>query len=283
MDDTSYSAVGFNDRDVEAALDAVAGAGFPQTEIQGKGPHVSAPLTGRALADFRARLEARGLRARTMHAPSGRTVLGAPDEEWRLEEVALLKRYIAFGGELGITDIVIHPIPGPSFVPNGDAPAVPGLIMDAARRSLDDLVPAAEQAGIRFNLENLPYVCDYPLRTMAELRPLVDPYPEDHVGLIIDTGHVGILRNDPVAEITAAGHRLRGTHIHDVVGDADDGDHRAPTHGWLDWEAILRAFAAVDYPGPWTFEVIEPTGSETPDELARITREVATRWGLDSR
>ena len=278
MDDTSYCTVGFNDRDIEAALDAIADAGFPQAEIQSNAPHVSEPLAGKALSGFRARLEARGLRARTMHAPSGRTVLGAPDEDWRREEVALLERYIGFGGDLGITDLVVHPIPNPGFVPNGDDPAVSGLIKDAVKRSLDDLVPAAERAGIRFNLENLPYECDYAYLTMKELRPLVDPYPEDQVGLIIDTGHVGVLKNDPVEEITTAGHRLRGTHIHDVVGD--DGDHHAPTHGWLDWGAIMSALADVGYPGPWTFEVVTARGDETPDELARITREVATRWGL---
>ena len=280
MDDTSYSTVGFGDRDVEAALDAIAEAGFPQAEIQGKGAHVSEPLTGKALSEFRARLDARGLTARTMHAPSGRTVLGATDEEWRRQGVALLERYLGFGGELGITDMVVHPIPSPTLVPNAEDPAVPGLIRESVKRSLDDLVPAAERAGIRFNLENLPYDCDFPYRTMRELRPLVDGYPEDRVGLIIDTGHVGILKNDPAAEIRSAGHRLRGTHIHDVVGDAAGGDHRAPTLGWLDWDAMLRAFAEVSYPGPWTFEVIRPVTDETPEELARITREVATQWGL---
>ena len=278
MDDTSYSTVGFNDRSIEAALDAIAWAGFPQAEIQGKGPHVTTPLKGKELADFRARLEGRGLRARTMHAPSGRTVLGAPDEEWRRQAVALLRRYVTFGGELGITDLVVHPIPG--SVPNADDPAVLGLIADSVRRSLDELVPTASQAGIRVNLENLPYLCDFPYRTMKELRPLVDPYPEDVVGLIIDTGHVGILRNDPVEEIKAAGNRLRGTHIHDVVGEADDGDHHAPTHGWLKWDEILQAFDTIGYPGPWTFEVAKPTRDETPEELARITKEVSKQWGL---
>lgn len=280
MDDTSYSTVGFGDRDVEAALDAIAAAGFPQAEIQGKGVHLAEPLTGTALTEFRARLDDRGLTARTMHAPSGRTVLGAPDEEWRRQEVALLERYLGFGGELGITDMVVHPIPNPGIVPNADDPAVPGLVKDAVKRSLDDLVPAAERAGIRFNLENLPYDCDYPYRRMRELRPLVDSYPENRVGLIIDTGHVGILRDDPAAEIRAAGHRLRGTHIHDVVGEASDGDHRPPTRGWLDWEAMLQAFREVGYPGPWTFEVIKPVTDETPEEMARITREVATQWDL---
>ena len=278
MDDTSYSTVGFNDRDVEAALDAVAEAGFPQTEIQGKGPHVATPLTGRTLSEFRARVEQRGLRARSVHAPSQRTVLGATDEEWRRQEVALLFSYVNFVGELGATDMVVHPIPNPVFVPDPDNPAVPGLVKDAVSRSLDELVPVAQKAGVRINLENLPYDCDYPYRRMRELRPLVDLYPPDHLGLIIDVGHAGILEDDPAAEIRAAGPRLRGTHIHDVEGEGQGADHRAPTLGRFRWDDILTAFSDVNYPGPYTFEVIVPSNDETPEELARITRGVASDW-----
>jgi len=99
------------------------------------------------------------------------------------------------------------------------------------KRSIDDLIPTAEKTGVRFNLENLPYQCDYPYRTMKELRVLIDDYPKECVGLIIDTGHVGVLRDDPVAEINAAGDRLCGTHIHDVVGKTNDGDHRVNKSG----------------------------------------------------
>lgn len=278
MDDTSYSTGGFKDRGLEAALDAIAEAGFPQAELQAIKEHAPAPFTGRELAGFRARLDGSGVRTRTMHAPSGRSVLGAPDERWRKESVEVLKRYLAFGGELGITDMVVHPLPSPDSVPNADRPEVPGLIADAAKRSLDELVPAATQAGIRFNLENLPFDCSFPYLTMKELRPLVDPYPEDAVGLIIDTGHVGVLGNDPVEEISVAGHRLRGTHLHDVVRHASGGDHHTPAQGLLDWNAMLGAFEAIGYPGPWTYEVARSANDESPEDLARTTAEFAAGW-----
>ena len=281
MNNTSYSTAGFADRDVEAALDAIAEAGFPQVEVSGRAPHLSEPFTGKTLSEFQDRIYDRGITVRTMHAPSGRTVLGTSDEAWRKQEVELLKSYINFGGELGITDLVVHPIPGPSFVPDGENPAVPALIGDSVKRSLDDLVPVTQSAGIRINLENLPYRCNYPYLTMKELRPLVDNYPEESVGLIIDIGHVGILRNDPTEEITVAGNRLCGTHIHDVVGEKDDGDHRPPTLGWLDWDKILKAFADINYTGPWTFEVIKPVNEQdTPEDLAKFTREVASGWRI---
>ena len=191
-----------------------------------------------------------------------------------------LEGSIVFAAAIGATDIVIHPIPNPIFVPDADDPSVPGRVRDAVGRSLDHLIPVAEAAGIRINLENLPYHCDYPFRTMQELRPLVDTYPEAQLGLVIDIGHAGVLRLDPSAEIHAAGPRLQGTHLHDVDFDVPKGDHRAPTHGGLDWDAIRRALTDVRYAGPWTFEVFVADHGESPEDLAHITRRVATAWGL---
>ena len=281
IDNTSYATVGFSDRDLEAALDAVAAAGFPQTEILGQEPHVAEPPTGRELSELRNGLESRGLRARTVHAPATVNVLGAPDEDWRRDKVAVLGSYIRFAADIGATDIVIHPIPNPIFVPDADDPAIPERIRQAVGRSLDDLVPVAEAAGVRMNLENLAYHdCDYPFRTMEALRPLVDDYPEEQVGLVVDTGHVGLFDMDPAAEIRSAGGRLWGTHLHDVDFDVRNGDHRPPTHGGLDWDSIRGALSEVGYAGPMTFEVVVPKHGESPDEMARITREFAESWAM---
>jgi len=279
MDNTSYTSAGFRDRGIEAALDGVAAAGFPQVEVQGQSPHVAEPLTGKDLVEFRRRIEARGLKARSVHAPAGRAILGAPDEEWRTKNMALLGRYLRFAGELGATEMVIHPVPNPIFVED-DGPETPQLVRDAVPRSLDDLVPVAEAAGVCITLENLPYHCDYPYLTMKELRPLVDGYPVGQVGLVLDSGHVGLHDMDPAEEIRTAGSRLRGTHLHDVDFGVEDGDHRAPEHGGFDWDTIREALIDIRYPGPWTFEVIVPNGDESPEELARITRDFALGWGI---
>lgn len=279
MDNTSYTSAGFRDRGIEAALDGVAAAGFRQVEVQGQAPHVAEPLTGQDLVEFRRRIEARGLTARSIHAPAGRAILGAPDEEWRKRNMELLGRYLRFAGELGATEMVVHPVPNPIFV-DDDGPATPQLVRDAVPRSLDDLVPVAEAAGVCITLENLPYHCDYPYLTMKELRPLVEGYPEDQIGLVLDSGHVGLHGMDPAEEIRTAGTRLRGTHLHDVNFEVEEGDHRAPEHGGFDWGAIREALIDISYPGPWTFEVIVPNGDESPDDLARITRDFVMKWGI---
>jgi sugar phosphate isomerase/epimerase len=278
MKQISYGTVGFTDRDVEAALDAIASAGFAKAEILGQAPHVVAPPTGSELVGFRKRLEERGLDGGTVHAPLRRNVLGAPDEDWRREKVEVLAGYVRFAASLGSVGIVVHPVPNPMFVPDPERPELQQLMSDAVRRSLDELVPVAQQVGIRILLENLPYDCEYPYLTVAELRPLVDAYPVEALGLVVDTGHAWTKRKDPAGEILAAESRLWGTHLQDVDFENPQDNHWVPTHGGLNWDAIRNALAQVEYAGQWTFEVTSGRHDETPEELARLTRAIAASW-----
>ena len=79
MKNTSCTTALFTDRDLAAALDAIGAVGFPQAEINVREPHVR----GADVQEQR-RLErlfdAHAVRARTMHAPSGRSILAALDE-----------------------------------------------------------------------------------------------------------------------------------------------------------------------------------------------------------
>ena len=279
MGKISYSSAGFVDRDIEAALDAIAAAGFDRAEVLGQEPHVDAPLGGKDLQEFRNRMEGRGLLPGTVHAPLTRNVLAAPEEDWRRERVVVLGTYIRFAAELGCSGIVIHPVPNPQFVSQPEGDELTQTMRAAARRSLDDLVPVAEEVGIRMLLENLPYKCTYPFLNMTELRSLVDPYPDAALGLVIDTGHAWTGGHDPAAEILAAGERLWGTHLQDVDYDDPNDNHWMPTEGGLDWAAIRSALGEVGYTGHWTYEVIKPRHDETPEILAKATRETVDGWG----
>jgi len=273
-----YSTCGFVDRDVEAALDAIAAAGYDHTEVLGQDPHVAAPPLGSAAREFAARLESRGFLGGTVHAPMRRNVLGAPDEDWRREKVQVLAAYVRFAAAIGFSGVVVHPVPNPIFVPEPERPELPERISEATRRSLDDLVPVAVEAGTRVLLENLPYDCAYPFLTMDELRPLVDAYPDEALGLVIDTGHAWTSGLDPADQIRAGGPRLWGTHLQDVDHEHPQDDHWAPTHGGLDWVAIREALREVGYAGLWTFEVMVARHGESPDDLATLTRGIAAGW-----
>lgn len=270
-----YGTFGFTDRNVELALDAIAAAGFEQAEVFGQEPHLAVPPKGRALREFGERLRERGLGA-TVHAPLTTNVLGAPDEQWRREKVYVLGEFLRFSGAIEARAMVVHPIPNPIFVADPEDPALPGLMGPAVRRSLDDLGPIAERAGVPILLENLPYDCDYPLLNMAELRPLVDEYPPAQVGLIIDTGHAVLTGLDPADEIRIAGERLLGTHLQDT--DGLDDRHWLPGTGVIDWDAVREALVQVEYRGAWTFEMHPGPSGESPEDACSRARAVAEDW-----
>ena len=173
---------------------------------------------------------------------------------------------------------IIHPIPNPIFVPDPDNPNNPTIMEKAVTRSLDYLIPIAEKYGVRMNLENLPYHCNYPYRSMKELRLLVDKYPANQLGLILDTGHVGVMGNEIVEEIKSAGDRLKGTHLHDVTGNQDGDDHKGPNRGVLKWDDMLETLIEINYSGPYTFETIVTKENDSEEELALFTRTFAQSW-----
>ena len=277
MNKISYSTIGFSDRNVDAAIESVAAAGFAQTEILGQEPHVALPPTGRTLAEFDRRLKSLALSA-SVHAPLTTNVLGAPDEQWRREKVGVLTDYLNFSSAIGARVMVVHPVPNPIFVHEPDRPELSELIYDAARRSLDELTPIAQKASVCIIVENLPYQCFYPLQDMRQLRDLVDSYPPDCVGLVIDTGHAGASSRDPAEEIRIAGDRLYGTHLHDMDPQIPEDKHWLPTHGGLNWDAIHQALQGINYAGALTFEVLNPRNGESPEELGRLTRQFAEDW-----
>jgi sugar phosphate isomerase/epimerase len=274
----SYSTMGFGDRDLGDALQAIASAGFTEAEISRQPPHASCPLRGDDLERFRVLLRECGVNAGTVHAPMRENVLGAPEGGWRRDKVGVLTDCIRFAADIGAEGLVVHPVPNPIFVSDHERPELTQVMAEATRRSLDELVPVAQENGVRMLLENLPYDCHYPFLGMGELRPLVEFYPEEALGLVIDTGHAWTSGNDPAEEIRIAGSRLWGTHLQDVDADSPQDNHWVPTHGGLNWASIRDALSSVDYAGSWTFEVIVPRHGEGPDELARLTRQVASAW-----
>jgi sugar phosphate isomerase/epimerase len=247
-------------------LDAIAAVGFPQVELNVREPHVYG-----ADAQEERRLQAlfagHAVRARTMHAPSGRSILGTLDPEWHQESVDILAPFVRMAGNLGLTEVVIHPIPSPTLVPDPADPTLGRRMEGGIRRSLDALLPVIEEAGVRVTLENLPYP-DYPLNNLGDLRAVIEHYPSDLVGLILDFGHAGRVGRSPEDELRVAGERLCGTHIHDL--DCRDGlvDHHSPALDYFDWAAIRRTFTEIGYEGPWTMEVSKTSRDESLEELA---------------
>ena len=222
MVQVSYSTYGFADVNFEPTFEQIANIGFECVEFACDRHGVEdRPLE--IAADVRRALDQQNLTATTVHAPARRNVLGASDEEWRTRAVGVLADALRLTGDIGAGGLVIHGIPNPMFLPQDqDMRSFYTEMVDAMRRSVEDLVPIAERAGVRILLENLPYNWDlraagrdgdYPLMHVEDLRTFIEPFPPDQVGLIVDVGHSWTNGQDPASEILAAGDRLWGTHL----------------------------------------------------------------------
>jgi sugar phosphate isomerase/epimerase len=78
-----------------------------------------------------------------------------------------------------------------------------------------------------------------------------------------------------LGEIQMAGHRLRDSHLQDAERDGPEDRHWVPTHGDLDWEAIVATLFQATYTGTWTFEVHKGRHGETAEEASRLCLRIA--------
>lgn len=113
-----------------------------------------------------------------------------------------------------------------------------GAAMDALRRSLCELLPAFESAGVRLALENLPSFDAIPSPEEADALE-AEFGASSAFALWYDMGHGQVMENAGYGcgVDYARRHlpRLAGCHIHDVIGPA--GDHQAPGRGGMDFAA----------------------------------------------
>ncbi|HEX8683086.1 MAG TPA: TIM barrel protein [Ardenticatenaceae bacterium] len=115
--------------------------------------------------------------------------------------------------------------------------------LDAARRSLAQLVPFARERGVQLGLENGEWCFSIP--SLEEARLLLDDFDTPTVGLWVDTGHATIQErlgfDSLLAWVQLAPERLLGLHYHDVNGLRD---HLVPGRGTIDWRALSEHIPA---------------------------------------
>ena len=227
----------------EAGLDVLMGEG----EIPLSSLH--APTPRRALADGR---------------PNGDANLASLDADERRLAIAETRRTIDFAGRARLPKIVVH-LGGVGNYMSEQERALRRLVeagetgierlesarhdlrvyraagidphLDAARRSLNELVEYAAPRGIALGLESRLHYHELP--HPDEALYLLSDYDNSVAGYWHDVGHcevqarLGMIdRGAWFPKLTA---RTIGSHLHDVSGIVD---HRAPGNGDVDWSYI---------------------------------------------
>jgi sugar phosphate isomerase/epimerase len=235
----------------------------------------------------------------SLHAPTprrkladgrinGDANLAAPDEAERGLAVNETKRTLDFAARAKLPKVVVHlGGVGNSMTPierelrrlveagdgaSGDAAQKrselsawrrehAGPCLDAAKRSLRELVDYAAPLGIAIGLESRLHYHEIP--HPEEALALLDGYDEDEAGYWHDVGHCEVQARlgmiDRGAWFPALTARTIGSHLHDVDGITD---HRAPGAGDVDWSYIAGGL-------PSTALRVFEIDQRQPDEAVR--------------
>ncbi len=157
------------------------------------------------------------------------------------QSVAQLTEMIKKASDIGIDKFILHS----SGEPIADEER--GKRLKIAKESLFSLSEIANKCGGVIAVEDLPRTCLG--RNSAEINDLISV--SDKLRVCFDTNH--LLGEKTVDFIKAVGNKIITTHISDY--DFVNERHWLPGEGKIDWQELLSAFKAVEYSGPWLYEM----------------------------
>lgn len=252
----------------------IAAHGFEAVELFATRSHFDY-RSGAAIAQLREWLADVGLTLHSVHAPiveafrHGRWIgsfsNASRDETRRQAALDEARAALAIADKVPFRYLVVHlGMPSVEQVPPGDNHR------DAARRSVEELVPAAAAVGVRVALEVIPNALS---SAAALVRFLDEELDGIDAGVCLDYGHAHLMGDVAEAIETLSGH-LWTTHVHDNHGRQDD--HLVPFDGRIDWNAAMATTQKIGYDGVMMLEV-----ADTGDPVDVLRRSVKARERLE--
>ena len=179
----------------------------------------------------------------SVHLPFTRKEINIayPDKAVSNVAVAFQRNLIARAGEAGAKVIVIHPSSEP--IADEDRP----MLLQRCGENLGKLIDKAKEYGMQVAVENLPRTCLCNCRD--DVRYLLEQLPDLRV--CFDTNHLLKEKNEDF--VRAFGDKIITLHISDY--DFIDERHQFPGDGQINWRNLMAELEAVDYAGPFMYEV----------------------------
>ncbi|HEX4129341.1 MAG TPA: sugar phosphate isomerase/epimerase family protein [Pirellulales bacterium] len=203
--------------------------------------------------------------------------LTANDPQRRAKGMDLARQMIATAHALATENLLV--IAGSVYIPwLPEMEPVPNdVCAQRSREAIRTLLPEAEKAGVRLNLENI--FANGFLLSPDEMNAFVDSFHSEHVRVHFDTGNI-MQYQFPEDWIRLLGRRIQNVHFKEY-------DKRAGTEfklesfrplldGTTNWPAVMEALDAVGYRGYLTFEYFHPF-QHWPEALIHQTADALDR------
>ena len=228
-------------------IQLVHDAGFRYIDIGLGGKFFSEDDSWREIAkelvDFAGNL---GMKYVQSHSPNAAVL--TPDR-WE-KEIFWGKRSLEICAEMGIPQVVIHA----SYT---GRPVTKETWYQENTAFYRELLPVAEQTGVTILTENTTHANlkegRFYMYTGKEMTEFIEYIDHPLFKAVWDTGH-GTTEGSQYDNIVALGKHLKGLHVHDNNGKADE--HTMPYTGVLNLDQVMNGLLDIGYEGYFTFEVL---------------------------
>lgn len=197
-----------------------------------------------------------GVKIRSFHLPFGPSDLvnpANPDKKVSQYTLDLHKRLIEKAAFVGSEVVVIHTCNGP--VSEEDR----STWMAQAQYTMATLAEFSAQFGIRVAVENQPRAAL--IGSAEDILEVLEA--DERLGICFDVNHLMKERETHTNFIKKCGSKIVNIHVSDY--DYLNERHWLPGEGKVDWQMIVRELEAVNYQGPWLYEL----GFNTPQTILR--------------
>lgn len=197
-----------------------------------------------------------GINLWSLHLPFAGTCeldISSLDEKLRQKTVSWWCENIEKGAKIGVKLFVVHP----SSEPVSEEPEIRAKNIEAAKKSLKELVNFAAKFDAVIAVEDLPRTCLG--RNADEIAELISA--DDRLKVCLDTNHMLIDTNLNLIE--KLGQKIATLHVSDY--DFINERHWLPGEGKVEWQTVYNAIINSGYKGAWLYELY----LKTPDNLNR--------------
>ncbi|MEJ5377711.1 MAG: sugar phosphate isomerase/epimerase family protein [bacterium] len=257
----AYSTNAYTRFSLWESLKRIAQLGFRGVEIMGDRPHLYPPdFKDEDVARLKETLRETGLKVTNINSFTlfavGDTYLPSwieKDSSLRRVRIEHTKSSVHMAAALGCNNISVPP--GGLLKGMGR-----GQAMRLFHRGLEQVIPLAEELGVRLLVEPEPGLL---LENSRQFRQFIRSVSSPMVGLNFDAGHFFCVGQDPVEALEELFGWIGHMHLEDI-GSSREHRHLIPGLGAMDLGSLIRRAARLGYKGDMSLELYPYV--DMPDE-----------------
>lgn len=195
----------------------------------------------------------------------------SPDKGERDLAVGDMKDLLAMAGDLGARGVIFVPLFGPPQLPDLSPIADPlALEKDLLARLCEEMVPAAERAGVLLLLEPLNRYETHMINSLAQAQEILDRVRSPRLKIMADFFHMSIEERSTPASIRQFGPSIGHVHL-------ADNTRELPGIGETDFRSGFAALREVGFEGYMALECKVP--GDPAVELPKAVRFLRDQMG----